>query len=68
MDCPNADSWLEACLEELAALRETKTYVPIHIDDVDAHNIIGCHWVFALKQGPDGEIEQYKGHIMVKGF
>ena len=41
MDHPNANSWLEACSKELAALRETKTYVPIHIDDIDAHNIMG---------------------------
>ena len=34
MDHPDANSWLEACSEELAVLRETRTYVPIHIDDV----------------------------------
>ena len=68
MNRPNSDSWLEACLEELAALRETKTYIPVCINDVDPHNIIGCRWVFTLKCSPDGEVERYKAHIIAKGF
>ena len=68
MNRPDSDLWLEVCLEELAALRETKTYIPVHINNVDPHNIVGCHWVFALKCSPDGEVERYKAHIVAKGF
>ena len=68
MNRPDSDLWLEACLEELAALRETKTYIPVRINDVDPHNIVGCRWVFTLKRGPDGEVERYKARIVAKGF
>ena len=57
MNCPDSDSWLEACTDELAALRETKTYVPVKKGEVDPHNVVGCRWVFTLKKKVDGSIE-----------
>ena len=57
MNCSDTDSWLEACMEELIALKETGTYVPVCVSEVDPHNVVGCHWVFMLKKGLDGEIE-----------
>ncbi len=63
MNCPDSDSWLEVCTEELIALKETRTYTPESMSEVDPHNIVGCHQVFALKKGPD-----YKVHIIAKGF
>ena len=68
MNHPDSDLWLEACMEELAALKETGTYVPMHTSEVDPHNVVGCRWVFALKKGPASEIEHYKVHIVAKGF
>jgi hypothetical protein len=38
------------------------------MDEVDARNVVGCRWVFALKRGPDGAIERYKARIVAKGF
>jgi hypothetical protein len=68
MNRSDSDAWLEACLNELTALKETKTYVPVHKKDIDASNIVGCRWVFALKRGPNGEVERYKARIVAKGF
>ena len=68
MNCSDSDCWLKACSEELGALRETGTYVTVSINDVDPYNIIGCQWVFALKQGANGKVEQYKARIVAKGF
>ena len=45
------------CADELAALRETKTYVPVKKGGVDPHNVVGCWWVFTLKKKVDGSIE-----------
>ena len=58
MNCPDSDSWLEACMDELATLRETKTYVPVKKGEVNPHNVVGCRWVFALKKKVDGSIER----------
>ncbi len=68
MNHPDSDSWLEACTDELAALRETKTYVPVKKGEVDPHNVVGCQWVFALKKKVDGSIERYKVRVIAKGF
>ncbi len=68
MNRPDSDLWLEACTDELAALRETKTYVPVKKGEVNPHNVVGCQWVFVLKKKVDGSIKQYKVCIVAKGF
>src|SRR5258708_1573789 len=35
MNCLDSDAWLEVCAEELGALRETNTYVPVHESEVN---------------------------------
>jgi len=52
MNRPDSGSWLEACAEELGALRETNTYVPVRVSEADPHNVVGCRWVFAIKKMP----------------
>ena len=42
MNRSDSDCWLKACSEELGALKETRTYVTVSIDDVDPYNIVGC--------------------------
>ncbi len=68
MSCLDLDAWLEACTEELGALREMRTYILVHEDEVDPHNVIRCRWVFALKKGSNGEVKHYKACIVTKGF
>src|SRR5258708_88914 len=68
MDRHDADSWLEACQDEQLSLRETHTYTSVNINEVGSQNVIGCHWVFAIKTSADGSIECYKARIIVKGF
>jgi hypothetical protein len=31
------------------------------------HHIIGCHWVFKLKQNSDGSVARYKARLVAKG-
>lgn len=31
-------------------------------------NIVGCKWVFRIKQNPDGSINKYKARLAAKGF
>jgi hypothetical protein len=53
----DSDSWLEACQDELLSLRETRTYVPVSTEKIEAKNIVGCRWVFTIKRGADGSVE-----------
>ena len=57
MSCPESDAWLEACQDELQSLKEIWTYVPVSMGDIGAANIVGCHWVFAIKHGLNGSVE-----------
>ena len=68
MNHSDSDAWLEACAEELSALREMKMYIPVHESEADPHNIVGCRWVFAIKKNANGDIEHYKACIVMKGF
>jgi len=34
MDHPDANSWLEACQDELLSLTETKTYTPVDVEEL----------------------------------
>jgi hypothetical protein len=31
-------------------------------------NIIRCKWVYKVKRKADGTIDQYKAHLIAKGF
>ncbi len=68
MNRSDSNVWLEVCTEELGALREMNTYVPVHESKADPHNVVGCWWVFAIKKDANGDIECYKACIIVKGF
>ena len=53
-------------LEELAALEKNKTWdlVPLPI----GKKVVGCKWVFTVKQNPDGKVERYKARLVAKGY
>ena len=52
--------------EEFDALvrNSTWTLVPPH----PTQNIVGCKWIFYIKQNLDGLIMLYKAHLVAKGF
>ena len=56
MNQSDSDAWLEACQDELLSLWETRTYVPVRMEEVEAVNVVGS-WVFTLKRGSDGSVE-----------
>ena len=29
---------------------------------------ISCHWVYTVKVGPDGHVDQLKAHLVAKGY
>jgi hypothetical protein len=38
------------------------------VDPLHGRHIVGCKWVFKLKQKPDGSIDRYKARLVAKGF
>ena len=58
--------WKEAMLEELAALEKNNTWdlVPFPI----GKKVVGCKWVYTVKQNPNGKIERYKARLVAKGY
>ncbi|GAA0187190.1 transmembrane signal receptor [Lithospermum erythrorhizon] len=34
----------------------------------EAHNVIGCKWIFRVKLNPDGTIERHKARLVAQGF
>lgn len=58
--------WHEAMNAEFMVLQKNNTWqlVPRR----PHHNIIGCKWVFKIKQKPDGSVDRYKARLVAKGF
>lgn len=60
------EPWIQAMRDELFALDRNQTWplFPLPPD----RKIIGCKWVFKLKENPDGTINKHKARLVAKGF
>ena len=38
------------------------------VPSTSMQNLVGCKWVFCIKQFPDGSIDRYKARLVAKGF
>ena len=38
------------------------------VDLPTSRKVIGCKWVFRVKENPDGSINKYKARLVAKGF
>ena len=58
--------WHNAMCDEIAALRENRTWslVPFH----PSMNVVGSRWVYRIKRRVDGSIERYKARLVARGF
>ena len=62
---PNAKEWQAALDYEIGQLEKLKMWV---IEDLPAgHTAIPCNEVLKIKQGPTGEIQSYRVHVVAGG-
>jgi hypothetical protein len=58
--------WREAMLEEMVVLDKNNTWV---MTTLPANKkVVGCKWVFTIKQNRDRKVERYKGRLVAKGY
>ena len=58
--------WHEAMNTKFDALLKNQTWTLV--PSTQAHNLVGCKWVFRVKHRADGSIERYKARLVAKGF
>lgn len=61
----HAAKWKEAIDDELESLHVNNTWEIV--DKPDDRNIVGCKWVFKLKEAP-GEEVKFKARLVAKGY
>ena len=62
----NQPCWKNAVLEEIQDLEKNNTW---DITDLSkGKNAVGCKWIFMVKYKEDGSIDQYKAHLVARGF
>jgi hypothetical protein len=58
--------WDEAINKELTTLKDAGTWSIV--EKPEGVNVVGCKWVFRIKQNVDGEIDKYKARLVAKGY
>ena len=58
--------WMQAMNEEIEALRAQGTWT---LESLPSHkNLVGCKWIFKIKQHADGSIARHKARLIAQGF
>ena len=65
LSSPDKKYWEEAAQKELTSLKEKNVYEIVN--KPKNTNIIGCHWVFKIKQSIDGNIDKFKVRLVARG-
>ena len=52
--------------EELHALMRNKTWELAMLPE--GKKVVGCKWIFTVKQTPEGKIDRYKARLVAKGY
>ena len=58
--------WKQAMSEEMDALYSNDTWELVALPP--GKSSVGCHWVYTVKVGPDGQIDRLKTRLVAKGY
>ncbi|RVW29613.1 Retrovirus-related Pol polyprotein from transposon TNT 1-94 [Vitis vinifera] len=58
--------WRQAMVDEMAALHSNGTWDLVVLPS--GKSTIGCRWVYAVKVGPDGQVDRLKACLVAKGY
>ena len=58
--------WRQAMVDEISALHKSGTWELVSLPA--GKSTIGCHWVYAVKIGPDDQVDRLKARLVVKGY
>ncbi|RVW43729.1 Retrovirus-related Pol polyprotein from transposon TNT 1-94 [Vitis vinifera] len=58
--------WRQAMVNEMAALHSNGTWDLVVLPS--GKSTVGCRWVYAVKVGPDGQVDRLKARLVAKGY
>ncbi|RVW98238.1 Retrovirus-related Pol polyprotein from transposon RE2 [Vitis vinifera] len=58
--------WRQAMVDEMAALHSNGTWGLVVLPS--GKSTVGCRWVYAVKVGPDGQVDRLKARLVAKGY
>ncbi|RVW31012.1 Retrovirus-related Pol polyprotein from transposon TNT 1-94 [Vitis vinifera] len=58
--------WRQAMVDEMAALHSNGTWDLVVLPS--GKSTVGCHWVYVVKVGPDGQVDRLKARLVAKGY
>ncbi|KAL6322290.1 hypothetical protein AAG906_005259 [Vitis piasezkii] len=60
------ENWKIAMIDEYSTLLRNNTWSLVDLPA--GRKVIGCKWIFRVKENPDGSINKYKARLVAKGF
>ena len=58
--------WRQAMIDEMQAFEHNGTWELVSLPP--GKKTVGCRWVYAVKVGPNGEIDRLKARLVAKGY
>jgi hypothetical protein len=58
--------WRQSIIDEMYAFQSSGTWELVPLPP--GKSLVSCRWLYTVKVGPDGKIDQFKNHLVAKGY